>query len=173
MNPSNVSRPEPGWVQRVLVGRRPKRTLLRAAIWVLLLVAISQFVFLRIRVIGLSMYPTYREHSTGWVNRLAYRFHEPRRGDVVAIRLAGEHLMYMKRIIGLPGEKVAFHGGKAFINGKPLEEPYVHGPCNWEHEDIEVGPDEYYVVGDNRSMDFAEHEQGRPERRRIVGKVIW
>ena len=55
------------------------------------------------------MLPTYRDHGVNFVNRLAYVFHEPRRGDVVAIRtLAGEHVMYMKRIVGLPGETVTF-----------------------------------------------------------------
>jgi len=59
-----------------------------------------------------------------------------------------------------------------FINGHVLPEPYVKTPCNWEHEVEQVGPDEYYVVGDNRSMDYEQHTQGRAERSRIVGKII-
>ena len=55
------------------------------------------------------MLPTYRSNRVNFVNRLSYRFHEPRRGDVVAIRLSGFSVMFMKRIIGLPGESVAFH----------------------------------------------------------------
>jgi len=91
---------------------------------------------------------------------------------VVAIRLAGEHVMYLKRIIALPGETIAFHEGHAIVNGKMLNEPYVKFPCNWEVPPEEVGPDEYYVVGDNRTMDYEGHTQGRATRDRIVGKVL-
>jgi signal peptidase I len=166
-----TSRP-PSWVQRVLIGRDPRRTLVRIVIWIAVCVLISNFALLPIRVIGVSMLPTYKHKSVNFVNCLAYVFHEPRRGDVVAIRFSGKHVMLMKRIIALPGETVAFHQGRAWINGKVLDEPYVKFPSNWEHEPEEVGPDEYYVVGDNRSMDYSLHEQGRPERKRILGKVL-
>jgi signal peptidase I len=99
--------------------------------------------------------------------------HEPRRGDVVAVRfLAGPHRMYMKRIVGLPGETVAFHGGHLLINGKPLDEPYVKFQCYWEHEPLQVGPDQYYVVGDNRDNQWEGHAQGRAPRSLILGKVL-
>ena len=55
------------------------------------------------------------------------------------------------------------------INGNELEEPYLVLRSNWEHEPEKVGPGEYYVVGDNRSMDFYDHEQGRAYRWQIVG----
>src|SRR5262249_7346901 len=96
----------------------------------------------------------------------------PRRGDVVAIRLAGPHIMLMKRIIALPGETVAFHWGKTYINGRPLEEPYLRFPCDWEREPVTLGPDEYFVVGDNRSMPQVDHTFGRAGRERIVGRVM-
>ncbi len=162
----------PDWLVRVLIGRNPRVTLVRMAVSVLLLVGIAKFVLLPIRVVGISMLPTYRQNAVNFVNCLAYRFHAPRRGDVVSIRLAGNHVMYCKRIVGLPGETVAFHMGRLLINGNPLDEPYVKGPCYWEHEPITVGPDEYYVVGDNRTMDFYDHEQGRASRSRIVGKLL-
>lgn len=163
----------PGWVQRVIIGRNPTHTLIRAAIWAGVCVMIFKFLLLPIRVEGVSMLPTYHENQVNFLNCVVYRFHPPQRGDVVGIRLAGKHVMFCKRIIGLPGETVSFHQGRLFINGEPQEEPYVHRPCHWEHEDIKVGPDEYYVVGDNRSMDFYDHEQGRAERRRIVGRVLF
>jgi len=160
------------WLRRVIVGRNPKRTLARTALWVLLCVVVSNFVLVPIKVKGISMMPTYQPNRVNFVNRLAYLFHPPRRGDVVAIKLAGPHVMYLKRVVGLPGETVTFHGGRLFINGEPLDEPYVGYRCDWEHEPIEVGPDEYYVVGDNRSMDFYDHEQGKSSRERILGKTL-
>lgn len=162
----------PPWVRRVLIGRNPRRTLVRIAIWVGALLFIRSFLLLPVKVEGGSMLPTYRESGFNLVNRLAYRFHEPQRGDVVAIRLAGEHVMYLKRIIALPGETIAFHEGHAIVNGKMLNEPYVKFPCNWEVPPEEVGLDEYYVVGDNRTMDYEGHTQGRATRDRIVGKVL-
>ena len=118
------------------------------------------------------MLPTYGERGINFVNRLAYMFHEPRRGDVVAIRLAGPSVMFMKRIIGLPGETVVFHGGHVYIDGKLLNEPYVRFASSWEHEGRTLGPFEYYVVGDNRSMPQADHTEGKASRDRIVGKVL-
>jgi signal peptidase I len=78
----------------------------------------------------------------------------------------------MKRIIGLPGETVAFHRGRLYINGNPMDEPYVRFRCYWDHEPEQVGPDQYYVVGDNRDMPWDYHVKGRPTRNLIVGKVV-
>ena len=163
----------PSWVQRVLIGRNPKRTLVRIVILLVVSTVVFKFVLQPIRVEGGSMLPTYKDRGIHLVNRLAYVFHQPRRGDVVAIRmLAGGHVMYMKRIIGLPGENVAFHSGRLYIDGKPMDEPYVKFRCYWNHEPVPVGPNQYYVVGDNRDMPWAYHEKGRHTRDRIVGKVI-
>lgn len=163
----------PSWLQRVLIGRNPKRTLVRIVVLVVVCFVVFKFVLAPIRVEGGSMLPTYKENGVNLVNRLAYLFHEPRRGDVVAIRmLAGEHVMYMKRIVGLPGENVAFHQGHLFINGKPLDEPYVKLRGAWEHAPEPLGPDQYYFVGDNRDMPWEDHYKGRQSRDLIVGKLL-
>jgi signal peptidase I len=163
----------PGWLQRVLIGRYPKRTLVRAVILVVVSLVVFHYVLQPVRVQGASMLPTYKEYGIHFVNRLAYLFHPPQRGDVVAIRLlAGEHVMYMKRIVGLPGETVAFHQGRLYINGQPMDEPYVKNPCDWERPPELIPPDHYYVVGDNRDMPFDDHTQGRAARELIVGKVV-
>ena len=163
----------PSLVQRVLIGRNPKRTLVRIVILVVVSTVLFKFVLQPIRVEGGSMLPTYQDRGIHLVNRLAYIYHQPRRGDVVAIRtFAGEHVMYMKRIIGLPGETVEFHRGRLYINSQPTNEPYVKFRCDWNHEPEPVGPDQYYVVGDNRAMPWDDHVKGRPTRDLIVGKVI-
>lgn len=163
----------PSWLQRVLIGRNPKRTLVRSVILVVVSLVVFKFVLQPIRVEGGSMLPSYKDRGIHFVYRLAYLFHEPRRGDVVAIRLlAGGHVMFVKRVVGLPGETVAFHQGYLYINGKPLDEPYLELRGYWDHEPEQVGPDQYYVVGDNRVMPWADHTKGRPTRDLIVGKVI-
>ncbi len=164
--------PGPGWIQRVLIGRDPRWTLVRAVIWVAVIWLVANYVLLPIRVRGVSMLPTYQENGYKLVNCLVYKFHPPQRGDIVAIRLAGKHLMYCKRVVALPGETIAFHEGHILINGQVLDEPYLKRPCNWEQPPEAVGPNEYYVVGDNREMGFHDHEQGRATRERIVGKVF-
>jgi signal peptidase I len=172
MRTKDINAPEANWVTRVTIGRDPKRTLVRIVIWVGLILLIYRFALLPIRVQGISMLPTYKENGINFVNRLAYLFHPPQRGDVVAIRLAGEHIMFCKRIVGLPGESVAFHQGRLLINGQALEEPYLKKECNWEEPAEQVDVDEYFVVGDNRSMDYSLHEKGRALRSRIVGKLL-
>jgi signal peptidase I len=169
---------KPGWLQIVLIGRRPKTTLLRILATTILCFVTFKFVLLPIRVQGISMEPTYHDRHVNCVNRLAYLFHEPQRGDVVSIRfsppegLAPPTAMLMKRIIALPGESVSFHEGHAYINGQLLDEPYLKESCDWEHAPILCGPDQYYVVGDNRSMPFENHTQGRAPRNHIIGKLL-
>ncbi len=169
---------EPGWLQVALIGRRPRTTLLRILVLSVVCFITFKFVLLPIRVEGISMEPTYHNHRVNCVNRLAYLRHEPQRGDVVSIRFSRPDNfstpseMLMKRIIALPGESVSFHEGHAYINGQLLDEPYVKSACDWEHEPVQCGPDQYYVVGDNRSMPFELHTQGRAERDRIIGKLF-
>ena len=135
-------------------------------------IVVFKFILLHIRIEGISMLPTYQDGSTHFVNRLAYLWHEPQRGDVVSIRLAGTHVMYMKRIIGLPGETVAFANGQVLINGETLDEPYEKLHCDWNLPPEKLGPNEYFVVGDNRSMPPENHEHGKARRDRIVGKLL-
>jgi signal peptidase I len=163
---------KPGLVRRVLIGRNPVHTLVRVVLWVVVIVVIRTYALLPIRVEGVSMLPTYKEDGINFVNCLAYLNHAPQRGDVVAIRTTGRSVMLCKRIVGLPGELVGFHQGHLEINGEPFEEPYVKNPCNWEHAPKRLGPNEYYVVGDNRSMDFENHIQGIADRNKIVGRIL-
>jgi signal peptidase I len=141
-------------------------------IWIVVIFVVRTYVLLPIRVEGVSMLPTYQENRINFVNCLAYAFHPPQRGDVVAIRFSGRSIMLCKRIVGLPGEVVSFHEGHIEINGEVLDEPYVKMSCNWEHAPKRLGPNEYYVVGDNRSMEFEQHMKGIADRDRIMGRIL-
>ena len=162
----------PRWLSIVVMGRNPKATLARVAVLIVTSFVVFKFILLPIRVEGISMLPTYKDRSVNFVNRLAYLRHEPQRGDVVSIRLAGPHVMYMKRIIGLPGESIAFENGRVLINAEVLDEPYEKSPCDWNCPPVKLGPDEYYVVGDNRTMPQELHKHGETPRYRILGKVL-
>ncbi|HEX3798667.1 MAG TPA: signal peptidase I [Verrucomicrobiae bacterium] len=165
-----------GWLLAIVIGRRPDRTLIRLGLLIgfaLVAFLIFSFVLYPVRITGPSMYPTYRNGQINFINRLAYLRSEPKRGDVVGIRFSGNHVMYVKRIVGMPGESIAFSGGTIYINGKPLDEPYLKFPStDWESPPKQLGPREYYVVGDNRSMPFEYHEKGAAQRERIIGKIL-
>lgn len=167
---ANDSRPH--WLRVLAIGRRPWNTLIRITVLVAVCFVTFKFILLPIRVEGISMQPTYHTGQVNCINRLAYLRHEPQRGDIISVRFAGESVMLMKRIIGLPGETVSFHGGKTFVNNQPLAEPYVKFSCDWEAGPIACSTNQFYVVGDNRSMPFNLHTQGRADRERIIGKLF-
>jgi signal peptidase I len=168
----------PHWVRVVVIGRNWKFTLVRLVILVVTCVIVFPFILLPVRIEGISMLPTCRNGAVNFVNRLAYLRHGPQRGDIVGIRLSDPSIMwpsimYMKRIIGLPGETVAFVDGQVLIDGKVLKEPYEkEDDCDWTLPPVKLGPDEYYVVGDNRSMPAEYHVFGKVERDHIVGRAV-
>jgi signal peptidase I len=166
--------PERPWWFVVTVGRDPRRTVMRVVVLVVTVLLAWKFAFLPIRVQGISMLPTYRNNQLNVVNRLAYVFHGPRRGDIVAVRIGetGESVMLLKRVVGLPGESISFRQGRLYVNGEELEEPYMKLPSRWNMNEVKVGLDQYYVVGDNRTMAIQDHTRGRPHRRDIVGKAL-
>lgn len=168
-------RPVPWW-QIVTVGRNPRVTVVRLIVLAGLTFFVLRYLFLPVRVTGISMLPTYRDGERRFVNRVLYRFRAPERGDIVAIRTTGLSILYMKRIIGLPGERVRIRRGVVLINGEPLDEPYLEKPLPWnwppKGEERVLGPDEYLFIGDNRTMPVELHEFGVQKRSRIVGKVV-
>ena len=173
--PDHTARQQPSfprWLRILAVGRNPRVTLIRAAVLVVSCFIIFKFILLPIRVEGISMLPTCRDRSAHLVNRLAYLWHEPRRGDVVSIRLAGPHVMLLKRIVGLPGETIGFADGHVLINGQVLDEPYEKTDCDWNLKPAKLGPDQYFVVGDNRTMPKEDHVFGKAGRDQIVGKLV-
>jgi signal peptidase I len=87
-----------------LIGRNPRATLLRIAILVSVSLLVFGWILVPLRLAGISMLPTYRDGAFNFANRAAYWIGEPARGDVVAIRMAGPHAFYVKRIVGMPGE---------------------------------------------------------------------
>jgi signal peptidase I len=178
MSAPESSSPAPWW-QVVIIGRRPGVTLIRLLVTAVLVYFGFRASIQPIAVSGISMLPSYRDGRRLFVNKLAYRFGTPKRGEVIAIREAGEHLYLLKRVIALPGERIQIRAGQVFIDGAALEEPYlrppapgVRNPAAWEVEELQLGPDELYVIGDNRSMRREDHYFGRVGMSRVVGRLL-
>ena len=108
------------------------------------------------------------------INRLAYLSEDPQRGDIIAFYFPddGESL-YLKRIVGLPGEKIEGVDGMIYINGKPLSEDYIREQINEDFGPYVVPEDSWFVMGDNRnnSLDSRYWEDKFVERDEIVGRA--
>jgi signal peptidase I len=170
MNGAIVTAGPPLWV-RLIVGRHPRRTIIRLGVLVLLSFIVFRFVLIPIRVTGLSMYPTYKDGRISVVNHWAYRWKKPQRGDIVAVRVPEENnVLIVKRVVGLPGERVRVRKGKVYIDGELLQEPYAKVKAGQSTgRDVPLGKDECFVIGDNRDISMMD----RVFEGYILGKVLF
>ncbi|SCP95439.1 signal peptidase I [Anaerobium acetethylicum] len=136
----------------------------------------------RTQVSGSSMEYTLSDKDNLIVDKISYRFSEPERFDIIVFPFEhGGDIYYIKRIIGLPGETVQIKDGVIYIDGKELEESYgreVMKSAGAAGEPIELGKDEYFVLGDNRneSSDSRDDRVGNVNREDIIGRAwlrIW
>ena len=160
-------------LRRLLVGRDIRVTLRRALLLAVASVLFFRFVCLPVRVRGGSMEPTFKngELHAAWLLQHAWR--PPQRGEVVVISMSGTRAFYLKRILALPGERIAFDRGTLLINNDRQPEPYLHGTGNWTMAEMTVPDGEYFVAGDNRSIPIERHTLGTVNRKMIVGGLIW
>lgn len=149
------------------------RYLLRLAVVALSAFIIFKNVFIPFRIQGESMAPTYTTGSFNFCFALRYLFSPPAPPDVVLVRMAGQSIMLMKRVVATGGQSVEFREGRLFVNGKKLEEPYVAGKCDWNVPSVTVKSGYVYVVGDNRSMPARTHTFGQTSIDRIAGVPLW
>jgi signal peptidase I len=158
------------WWLRLMVGRRPLWTLVRACLVAGVAVLLFQVLFVPIRVTGTSMEPTYPDGRVNFLNRYAYLRHGPKRGDVVGVQIEGSRVVLLKRVLGLPGEQVAVLDGRVAINGRVLEELYVKGAGQLRaRESALLGEQQYFIIGDNREVSA----YGVVQLGEIKGKVLF
>ncbi|MFQ5523485.1 MAG: signal peptidase I [Acidimicrobiia bacterium] len=148
-----------------------------------------------------SMVPTIQVNDRVMVNKLAYRFGEPQRGDIVVftdpaapdieesipeavirsvleaigVRTRGRDDL-IKRVIGLPGETVEIKESQVWINGEPLEEPYIDHPFMPDDGPYTLGSGEIFVMGDNREFSFDSRRFGPIPLAHVIGKafvIMW
>jgi signal peptidase I len=147
--------------------------LIRASTVALSAYLFFSYILIPIRIEGISMEPTYRTGSINFCWRLNYLFSQPKRRDVVAVRLAGTRVMLLKRVVALAGERIEFRDGKLWVDDKLIDEAYVRYPCHWNLPPRQIQEGYVYVVGDNRSMPIEDHHFGQAPIRRIIGVPLW
>ncbi len=145
-----------------------------------ILMAIRFFAAEPHKVSGSSMVPNFHDGDYIITNKLAARFSEPKRGEVVILQdPLDTNKVFIKRVIGLPGETLKISGGLVYINNKLLEEPYLptglrtSGESYLKDSDEIIIPDgNYFVMGDNRSNSSDSREWGLLKKDLIIGQAF-
>jgi len=155
---------------------------------VVIIIPIRYFVFQPFIVSGSSMEPNFTNGQYLVIDELSYHFSQPQRGQVIVMRYPRDEKQYfIKRIIGLPGEKVQVDNGKVTIfneqhpEGVPLNEPYLPNQgLSYPHDTILIGgsktltlgKDEYFMMGDNRLASSDSRDWGPLPRKDMIGRVL-
>jgi signal peptidase I len=163
-------------------------SLLRELVEVIVLAVILyfgiSFAVQTVHVEGLSMFATLDNDDYLIANKIDYRLHAPQRGDIIILRPPTDNSKdFIKRVIALPGERLLIRDGIVYINGRKLDEPYLpeawvnltNWPANNSNGQV-MGPDEYFVMGDNRNRSQDSRTFGPITRDRIDGRAwfrIW
>lgn len=148
------------------------RELVQVVVPALLLALIVHLFLAQATVVyGQSMEPNLSQYQRLIIDKLSYRLHSPQRNDIVVIDLPTMEDMLVKRIVGLPGETVYLHNEQIYINGEPLAEGFPHEPNLYEMPPYTLGPQEYFVLGDNRGNSNDSRTFGPVPSEDIVGRV--
>lgn len=182
MNQQGESGPEPAIQTQPSAARRARQTR-RLSLWVRDLVFslsisifIITFLYQPVKVEGTSMLPRLEDQDRLFINKFAYHFEKIERGDVVVFYYPRDpEKSYIKRVIALPGDDLRIEGGRVYVNGSLLAEPYV--PRRYRdtrsQEDMVIPAGEYFVMGDHRSISSDSRDFGPVPRDLIYGKAAF
>lgn len=158
----------PGWA---LFGWRWFRDVILAGLIALLFVL---FLYQPVRVEGFSMMPRLENNERIFINKFIYNFEEIHRGDVVVFWYPLDtSKSFIKRVIGLPGDRVQIVHGRVYVNGRRLVEPYVLPRYRdpWSYPEVVVPAHHYFVLGDHRNSSNDSRSWGCLDRDFIYGKA--
>jgi signal peptidase I len=139
-------------------------------------VLIIVFLYQPVRVEGTSMLPRLEDSDRLFINKFVYHFEDIHRGDVVVFHYPRDpEKSYIKRVIALPGDRLRIDRGDVYVNGKRLREPYV--PEDYRDTkslaETVIPDDEYFMMGDHRSISSDSREFGPVDRDLIYGKAVF
>lgn len=174
----NISRAEKITERLSAAGRFLYESIEAVVVALALSVVLYLFLITPHTVLGRSMFPTYKDREYLLANKVIYKIQDPKRGDVIILRHSDTE-DFIKRIIGLPGEKISLMNGKVLINGKELTESTYLDPSIYtngesflrEGGEYTVRENEFFVIGDNRNHSSDSREFGPIKREDIKGKA--
>lgn len=148
---------------------------------ILIAVVLIVFIYQPVKVEGTSMEPGLSDNERIFINKFTYKLNlgEVRRGDTVVFWYPRDTTKsYIKRVIGLPGDRIRIVQGDVFVNGAPLNEDYVAERFRdlstyAEGEEVTVPPDDYFVLGDHRNSSSDSRVWGFVPRSNIYGKAVF
>jgi signal peptidase I len=138
------------------------------------------------QVNGQSMVPNFKSGEYVLSDKVSYRLRDPKRGEIVVFHAPdaancpkGTGCDFIKRILGLPGETLEVHDNRIYVNGTPVEEPYI--PADFQTlpgaatkgKKVVLGPDEFFVSGDNRPYSSDSRAWGAITKDEIVGRAFF
>jgi signal peptidase I len=134
------------------------------------------FIYQPVKVEGGSMEPGLEDQERIFINKLVYRWESIGRGDIIVFRYPRDpRKSFIKRVIGIPGDRVRISYGHVYLNDKPIEEDYV--PTEFvdsrSYPETVIPPGAYFVLGDHRSMSNDSREFGPVPRTYIYGKAVF
>ncbi len=139
----------------------------------LIIFLVIRFAIQSYRVSGPSMLPGLQTDDYVLVNKIAYLFHAPERGDVIVFHYPLDTSEdFIKRVIGLPGDTVSLDNKTVQVDGVVLHEPYISEAYNPSGKTIKVPMDEYFVLGDNRPLSDGSRDWGFVPKADLVGKAV-
>jgi len=128
-------------------------------------------------IVGNSMEPSLHEGQRLLVDKVSYFFHKPERGDIIVFRPPNNsQAEYIKRVIALPDDTVEVKEEAVYVNGLPLNEPYIKDPPRYTSHEQKILENEYFVLGDNRNNSNDSHNGWTVPHQNIIGKAwlsIW
>ncbi|MDE2572336.1 MAG: signal peptidase I [bacterium] len=159
------------WVPRI-------RTAASVTLQVALLAVLILIFFVRAPVVsGLSMEPRIENGEHVLIDTLAFRFRPIKHDEIIAFRHDAETpIVYLKRVIGLPGDRIQVVDGRVFRDGLVLAEPYVRYPDHRSFPAVTVPPHQLYVLGDNRANSDDSRAWGFVPQSQVIGRavmVVW
>lgn len=146
------------------------------AIAVVTILFIVIFIAQSFLVKGTSMEPTLHDGERLIVNKFIYRFRPPQTGDIIVFKYPGDpSKKFIKRVIGEPGDSVWIENATLYVNGQPLDEPYILEEMDSDFERVTVPRDAIFVLGDNRngSRDSRYSDVGFVPLENVVGKAVF
>lgn len=151
------------------------RSVASASAQLALLAILALAFFMRTpQVSGLSMAPHIASGEFVLINTIAYRMGAPARGDIIAFHHDGPTPeTYIKRVIGLPGDRIRIDRGTVYVNGARLQEPYVRYPDGRSFPEVTVPPNSLYVLGDNRADSDDSRFWGFVPESAVLGKAMF